>query len=282
MLIGRFLLIIIMLSTFIIAAITTNITNNNHLLQTSTIDTEKHYEQSELLVVSVSSSAVNENECQEPCSVDYCLKYLSINKNCTKLIRDQCDCCTVCLRSENQTCGGNFNVYGVCEQNLLCYKSNKTTKNLTEQTGICLKGKKRKYSFFMVIYVNYFLVFLACLKFQCLPVIINNKTTCECANRSILCNADLHQNSSDNNNNTRIDCEEESVSKQEQELSFLKATDGKINLIVFQSFIITSILSSDRSSSFIYSFIYLFATLTGRVLSFFPKRIALISVKEVR
>jgi len=119
-----------MLSTFLIAAITTNITNNNHLIQ------------SELLVVPIQSSAADQNECQELCSIDYCLKYISITKNCTKLIRDQCDCCTVCLRTENQICGGHLNVYGLCEQDLLCYKSNKTTTNLTEQTGICVKGKK--------------------------------------------------------------------------------------------------------------------------------------------
>jgi hypothetical protein len=140
MLIGRFLLIITMLSTFIFAAITTNITTNNHLLQSSTITNEKHHEQAELLVVPILSAA-NQNECQEPCSMGYCSEYLSLNKNCTKLIRDQCNCCTVCLRSENQICGGHLNVYGLCEQDLLCEKSNRTSKNLTEQTGICVKGK---------------------------------------------------------------------------------------------------------------------------------------------
>ncbi len=140
MLIGRFLLIIIMFSTFLIAAITTNITNNNHLLP------------SELLVVPIQSSAANQDECPEPCSIDYCLKYISITKNCTKLIRNQCDCCTVCLRTENEICGGYLNVYGICEQDLLCYKSNKTTTNHIEQTGICVKGKEKQ----LLIYVNNF------------------------------------------------------------------------------------------------------------------------------
>jgi len=131
MLIGRLLLIIIILLTFIIAAITTNQTDNNHLLQ------------SELLVVPIQSSAANKDECQDPCSIEYCLKYNSIYRNCTKLIRNQCDCCTVCLRSENQICGGYLNVYGLCEQGLLCYKSNKTTTNHIERTGICIKGIKK-------------------------------------------------------------------------------------------------------------------------------------------
>ncbi len=143
MLIGRFLLIII-LSTFICAAITTNITNNKHRVQSLTITNGKSNKQSESFVVPIQSlsSAANPNECQETCSIDYCLKYTSLNKNCTKLIRDQCDCCTVCLRTENQICGGHLNVYGLCEQDLLCYKSNKTTNNLIEKSGICVKGKK--------------------------------------------------------------------------------------------------------------------------------------------
>jgi len=122
MLIGRFLLIIIiMLWTFIFDVIT--IENDN--------------EQSKLLVIPIQSISLSDYqiECQEACSIDYCLKYILLNKNCTKLIRDQCDCCNVCLRNENDICGGKFNVYGICEQNLICYKSNKI-----EQKGICVKG----------------------------------------------------------------------------------------------------------------------------------------------
>jgi hypothetical protein len=123
MLIGRFQLFIIMLSTFLIAAIKTN-----------------PNEKLELLVIPIqSSSAANYSECQEPCSIDYCLKYASMIRNCTRLIRDQCDCCTVCLRTENQTCGGHLNVYGLCEQDFLCYKS----RNYSEPTGICIKGKNK-------------------------------------------------------------------------------------------------------------------------------------------
>jgi hypothetical protein len=132
MLIGCFLLFIIMFSTFLIAAGTTN---NNRLIQPSTTPNE----QMDLFVVSIQSSAANYNECQEPCSIDYCLKYKSFINNCTKLIRDQCDCCTVCHRTENQICGGHLNVYGICEQDLLCYKSNNSIK----QMGICVKGTKK-------------------------------------------------------------------------------------------------------------------------------------------
>ncbi len=84
------------------------------------------------------------NECYETCSIDYCLNYISLNKNCTKLIRDPCDCCTVCLRKENDICGGRFDVYGICDEDLVCYVANKT-----EQKGICIKGEKKKKKNFM-------------------------------------------------------------------------------------------------------------------------------------
>jgi len=120
MLIERFqLIIIIMLLIFIFDSITIE------------------DEQSKLLVVPIQSISLTDYqiECQEACSIDYCLKYVLLNKNCTNLIRDQCDCCTVCLRNENDICGGKFNVYGICQQDLFCYKSNQI-----EQKGICVKG----------------------------------------------------------------------------------------------------------------------------------------------
>jgi hypothetical protein len=206
MLIGRFQLFIIMLSTFLIAAIMSN-----------------PHEQLELLVVPIQSSAANYTECQQPCSIDYCLKYASMIRNCTRLIRDQCDCCTVCLRTENQICGGHLSVYGLCEQDLLCFKS----KNQSESTGICVKGKKKKKKKNRFeYYVNDFL-FLACLKFQCLPIIINNKTVCECANRRVPCYANIQENTTNDN------CEQESLIQQKRELSLSKGNDGKINLIIY-------------------------------------------------
>ena len=127
MLIGRFLLIIIMLCTFIF---------DGNTIDSSSEDENTH---SKLIVIPIQSIPLSGDqiECDEACSIDYCLKYALINKNCTKLIRDQCDCCTVCLRNENDICGGRFNIFGICEQALICYKSNKT---INEQTGICVKG----------------------------------------------------------------------------------------------------------------------------------------------
>jgi len=70
-----------------------------------------------------------------------------------------------------------------------------------------------------------------------LPIIINNKTICECANRLIPCNANLQENIN-NDNKTRYHCEDESIIQQKRELSLLKANDGKVNFHILQSFII--------------------------------------------
>lgn len=103
----------------------------------SAVNTSNHQSSSSSSSDLSSSVLINQNECQSSCSIDYCLQYQLLNKNCSKLIRDQCDCCTVCLRTEHEVCGGHLNVYGLCEQDLLCYKSNQT---LNEQTGVCMKG----------------------------------------------------------------------------------------------------------------------------------------------
>jgi hypothetical protein len=89
------------------------------------------------------------------------------------------------------------------------------------------------------------------LKFQCLPININNKTTCECANRRIPCHANDQENQTDEN------CENQFLTQQKRELILLKAVDGKVNSIIFESFIIA---------------------LTRR----FPNRIITISIIEVR
>lgn len=133
MLIERYQLLIIILSTFLFAAMTT----------------DNPPEQMKVLVIprpSIKSSSpstaaerTNSSECPSTCSSDFCLKHASMIRNCTKLIRDPCDCCTVCLRAENQICGGHLNVYGICEENLLCYRS-------SEQTGICVQGKRKSNS----------------------------------------------------------------------------------------------------------------------------------------
>ena len=110
----------------------------------SAVNTSNHQSSSSPPLDLSSSISINPNECQSSCSIDYCLQYQLLNKNCSKLIRDQCDCCTVCLRTEHEICGGHLNVYGLCEQDLLCYQTNQTVNDLNEQTGVCMKGNWRK------------------------------------------------------------------------------------------------------------------------------------------
>ena len=95
-------------------------------------------EQSKLIVVPIESISVfnNQIDCPKECLQDICLKSILFNKNCTKLIREPCDCCNVCLRNENEVCGGKYQMYGICEEGLICYQ--------TEQKGICVKGKRKQ------------------------------------------------------------------------------------------------------------------------------------------
>lgn len=58
-------------------------------------------------------------------------------------------------------------------------------------------------------------MFVACLKFQCLSIVKDNKTTCECANRSVPCDKNLYFHMKDN-------CENRSISS-----TYLKTIDGK-------------------------------------------------------
>jgi hypothetical protein len=38
---------------------------------------------------------------------------------------------------------------------------------------------------------------LGCLKYQCLSIVKNNKTTCQCANRRVPCDKNLNINTKD-------------------------------------------------------------------------------------
>ncbi|CAF1116785.1 unnamed protein product [Didymodactylos carnosus] len=97
------------------------------------------HSQSELFVIPIISDE-NANDCTE-CDLDYCLENIHYNKNCTKLIRDQCNCCTVCLRYIDETCGGKLNVRGICDNGLNCENINvNNNKRSTEQIGKCVKS----------------------------------------------------------------------------------------------------------------------------------------------
>ncbi len=66
--------------------------------------------------------------------------------------------------------------------------------------------------------------FLACMKFQCLSIIKNNKTICECANRRVPCDKNLYMDTKDN-------CENRTTLEKEQPSTFLKTADRTYQFI---------------------------------------------------
>jgi len=68
--------------------------------------------------------------------------------------------------------------------------------------------------------IVFFSSILACSKFQCLSVIKNNKTICECANRRVPCDKNLDFGTKDN-------CENPTGLLTERSPTFLKSSDGK-------------------------------------------------------
>lgn len=68
-------------------------------------------------------------------------------------------------------------------------------------------------------------MFSACLKFQCLSIIKNNKTTCECANRHIPCDKNLQFDLKDN-------CENQTVLQKEYSSASLKTSESMNTLFL--------------------------------------------------
>ena len=57
---------------------------------------------------------------------------------------------------------------------------------------------KVRMTYFLCKKIEYFFSILACWKFQCLSVVKDNKTTCECASRSVPCDKNLYFDTKDN------------------------------------------------------------------------------------
>ena len=163
-----------------------------------------------------SSAADQSLECPEACAIDHCLELSSLNRNCTKLTRDPCDCCTVCLRNETEICGGRRHIYGLCDDQLLCYK-NTSMKAHVHQPGVCIKGKRKCC---WIPHSSVSLSFIACVKLQCLLIEKQNRTICECAHRRVPCDNELDWNAKNH-------CDNRPTMDKDHEISFLKTTDGK-------------------------------------------------------
>lgn len=63
--------------------------------------------------------AYGRNGCPDICDQSTC-KASTIRCRRDVFVKDDCDCCNVCLRSENEVCGGFHARYGKCDQNLIC------------------------------------------------------------------------------------------------------------------------------------------------------------------
>ncbi|XP_067143721.1 venom protein 302-like isoform X2 [Centruroides vittatus] len=77
---------------------------------------------------------VNALRCKE------CGTYVCHNKSedeCPSgLVTDMCDCCLVCGKSENETCGGTWDELGKCGERLYC----KTESEDPYSTGVCIRN----------------------------------------------------------------------------------------------------------------------------------------------
>ncbi|XP_070541038.1 insulin-like growth factor-binding protein 7 [Ptychodera flava] len=74
-----------------------------------------------------------DGECP-PCKKEDC----QLRNNCMAYAKDDCGCCFVCLRSEQEACGGENWDTGKCREGLDCY-INPEKEDQTEGTCICVE-----------------------------------------------------------------------------------------------------------------------------------------------
>uniref|UniRef100_A0A0N5AKX2 IGFBP N-terminal domain-containing protein n=1 Tax=Syphacia muris TaxID=451379 RepID=A0A0N5AKX2_9BILA len=75
---------------------------------------EPQLHQKPINIVETDNNGISVKLCQEKCTNVKCndVSY------CKKTVRDKCDCCSICIREINETCGTNI---GICEQPLVCH-----------------------------------------------------------------------------------------------------------------------------------------------------------------
>lgn len=66
---------------------------------------------------------VRDSSCPESCDKSKC-EVPPISCDSGIFVKDDCDCCDVCLRSRNQICGGLHDRFGKCEAGLECVDDN--------------------------------------------------------------------------------------------------------------------------------------------------------------
>ena len=71
-----------------------------------------------------------------PCDPHSCQ---SVHRNCAGgLTTDACECCKVCAKVVNETCGGKYGLAGKCDEGLECLPSVEVGESITgHEEGIC-------------------------------------------------------------------------------------------------------------------------------------------------
>ncbi|XP_023217449.1 venom protein 302-like [Centruroides sculpturatus] len=76
----------------------------------------------------------------------YCIPCSCDKKSCKPLtnckfgmVKDGCNCCQVCAKGVGESCGGRFNVHGICADDLECvYSRSLTNLEKLKRGGTCI------------------------------------------------------------------------------------------------------------------------------------------------
>ncbi|VDN53421.1 unnamed protein product [Dracunculus medinensis] len=78
------------------------------------------------------------------CSIE-CTKKCPEVSHCTEVIYDPCDCCPICIRFINESCGSGI---GICKENLRCRQDDPNI-----DSGICV-GRLNLILYFICLIFN--------------------------------------------------------------------------------------------------------------------------------
>lgn len=81
-----------------------------------------------------------------PCERIHCSPQHSLKLTCKGgITTGVCGCCPTCARQAGETCGGNWDYLGKCDQGLVCVTEDATATNPeAERKGICKSGRRHQ------------------------------------------------------------------------------------------------------------------------------------------
>lgn len=76
--------------------------------------------------------------CPKSCKRKWCIRHVEWKLRCVgNLVKDACGCCYECAKQMNESCGGLWNINGICDVGLIC---NHTRPSLLAiRPGICVR-----------------------------------------------------------------------------------------------------------------------------------------------